>query len=165
MNVFWDSNFYVFLSFGTLLWIFWAKFRGRLNFYLQKRIDAVSSDLNQAACEKDEALLAYTRANATLAQLPDDVTKIWEEAQIDSAELEAQLARDLEVEAALNTARVQQLKRQVIQRAYIQNLDRLGQQFQEDVRKATPEQKSALIDQSLDLLGELATREELEALL
>lgn len=165
MNVFFDPNFYIFLSFGTLLWIFFSKFKGRLSFYLQKQIDAVSSDLNQAACEKDEALLAYTRANATLAQLPDDVVKIWEDAQIDSAELEAQLAQDLEMEAALNTARLQQWKRQLIQKAYTQNLDRLGHQFREDVRNATDEQKSALIDQSLDLLGELTAREKKEPFL
>lgn len=158
MNIIFDPNFYIALSFFTLIGFALLKFKGKSQFYLQKRIDSISADLNQAACEKDEALLAYTRASTNLAQLPDDIAKIWKEAPSDLSGLETKLALDVEKEAALNAARLAHWKKQLIQKEYTQDLDRLAEQFQRDVLAATSAQKEALIDQSLDLLEGIAPR-------
>lgn len=158
MNLLLDPTFYLFLSFLTFVVLSIWKFRSKVLFYFQKKIETISTDLNQAACEKDEALLAYTRANTTLAQLPDDVARIWEEASVDLSPYEEQLEQEIEKIVALNETRLQLWKEQLIRKEYDRGLEKLSRQFRNDALKATPPQKEALVDQSLDLLDELITQ-------
>lgn len=147
-----DPSFYILLSFFCLICVVVARLKNKLVFYLQKKIDVISTEINHAVCEKDEALLAYTRATGLISHLSEDIERVCSEAVVDQSELEMRGGCDLEKEIRLNAVKLVHLKKRIIHKEYDQVLDCLKAQFQGDLLCASAQQRSVLVDQFVDLL-------------
>lgn len=147
-----DPNFILLISFVLFVGGGVVLLRAKLRCYLNNRIDRISKELNDAACEKDKALLQFTQVNRTAGKLPQEIAKVWEEQVVDFTGLHARLEQELkevEKKQAMQLARVQDL---VLQREVAQILQKTAFQFASDLQHATPEKQASLVELSLSLL-------------
>ncbi|GHS93996.1 hypothetical protein AGMMS49949_07570 [Alphaproteobacteria bacterium] len=153
MTDFWgDSNFYVGLSLLALLGGGTWKFKKTFTSFLKKRIESISKALNNAACEKDQALLEYTKINSAMAKLPDEIAKVWEESALDFPSLDEKIESELEgLEKGYN-ARLRRLQEEALRQEYFRLIDALAQQFQQDVQFGPPKKKALFFDRALEAL-------------
>lgn len=151
-NLVLDPNFYITFSFVFL--ILWGilKLKGKVSQFLGKRIDSISRSINNAACEKDKALLYFTRMNSSITKLPDDIVKIWGDYVVDFNFLHRELDEALKKTEKLNNLKLDYIQRLRVQKEYDQFLYKISQQFKFDIQTASIQKKNLILTQAIDLL-------------
>ncbi|MDR0631034.1 MAG: hypothetical protein LBF66_00450 [Holosporales bacterium] len=151
--VFSDENFYIAISFGVLVTFGYLKAKRPFIYIMKKRIRGISKAINNAACEKGQALLELTRTNSVVANLPNDIVNIWHEHSVDSESLHATLENELAVLEQVNAAKLADVQRIALRQEYADVVRRAAAKFEADVLEASNEQKEALLHQSIELLS------------
>lgn len=155
IGFFLDPSFYLLLGFIALVVAGVVMLRVRVLFFLRRRIDRIARDLNNAACEKDRALLQFTRVNRAVGNLSNDIARVWSEQVVDFTELHEDLEVELRNLEERQNRQLEVVQSRVIQREVYESLNALSAQFALDLQQATSEEQKKLIDGSLSLLEEV----------
>ncbi|MDR1908161.1 MAG: ATPase B chain family protein [Holosporales bacterium] len=148
-----DENFYLALSFLALSAFGYFKLKSKFVQFLNKRINGISKSINNAACEKDQALLEFTRINNVVSKLPDDIVKIWNEYNVDLSRLHKDLEAELNRVEKMNNVKLENIQRMVWQAEYSSFVKKVADQFKFDVLAASTKQKELILQQSIGLLS------------
>jgi F0F1-type ATP synthase membrane subunit b/b' len=152
-HLFTDENFYIAVSFGVLVFIGYFKLRRKFVYVVRKRTREISKSINNAACEKEQSLLEFTRINNVVANLPSDIVRIWQEHSVDSESLHANLECELAHIEKTNAKKLADIQRMALQQEYAGLVKRAAKKFEADVEGASEEEKGKLLKQSIDLLS------------
>jgi hypothetical protein len=152
-ELFLDANFYVAVSFILFVSGLVAKTRDKVANSITKRIELISCSLNSAVCEKDQALLAFTKANNAMAKLPDDIAKIWATESVDFASANIEMQQVLATLEAVNNARLARLQSVALQAEYFNVVENIANKFRLDVQLCDEQKRDLLVKQALTLLN------------
>jgi RNA processing factor Prp31 len=127
-------------------------FSDQLSKIISVRANDISKLLNNVACDKDQAMLEFTRVNNAVAKLPDDIVKVWQDYDVDFSILHKNLENECRCIERMNNARLVTVQRMVLQAEYAAFVKNAATQFKYDVLAASPEQKDLMLEQSINLL-------------
>lgn len=150
-----DPTFFVFLSFLVFVYIGYTRLKRLVRTFLDRQVETIAKEIDQAAEEKERALQQLTRVNRTMNELPAAISKVWEEQIVDFAKLQERAESELQAEEQRQEQQLEATKDQVVRREYDQILSQLSKKFYADIQQATTEQRERLFEQSLDLLASL----------
>lgn len=151
-----NVNFYVSLSFLSLvLCVIW-KGKQIVMDILDKRIISISKRITDGAQEKEKALLELTHANQAVSRLPDDVAKVWEKHTVDFQEIQSLLDQEVTKEEKVNKQRLLHIQHQLLRAEYHHIVSSLCEQFQYDMQNSTQEEQRAILYQAIDLLDSIS---------
>jgi uncharacterized membrane-anchored protein YhcB (DUF1043 family) len=147
-----DENFYIAISFCVLVSIGYFKLRRKFVYVVKKRTREISKSINNAACEKEQSLLEFTRTNNVVANLSNDIVNVWQEHNVDSESLHTNLECELAQLEKNNAEKLADIQNMALQQEYAALVKRTAEKFEVDVVKASKEEKDKLLNQSIELL-------------
>jgi F0F1-type ATP synthase membrane subunit b/b' len=150
-----DPNFYVLLSFCTLVFMVLSKLKTKIAGFLTNYADSVAKTLDNARLTKNKALLDLTKANQQVLHLPEEFAEILESCAVNTSHLQEEIAKEIEKIEYTGQTQLAYTQRLQMQAEYWQYIDSLCQKFKQDVQECDMRVKGALLEQSIGLLGGL----------
>jgi F0F1-type ATP synthase membrane subunit b/b' len=152
-----DPNFYVLLSFCTLVFFVYSKLRNKISEFLTNYADSVSKTMDNARGEKNKSLLDLTKTNQQVLHLPEEIAGIWKSCSVNTSQLQEEIAKEIEKIEYTGQMQLEYTRKLQMQAEYWQYIDALCQKFKQDVQECDMCVKNAIMEQSIGLLGALSS--------